>query len=270
MVGGSNRRARCKRNMKGGGPGGGWGFDSAAAGSSILPTIQNPLVYSSIGNCRGGDNVQRPGYIAGGVQSTGLPGMDPTVSGQSLYARQYGGESKSKRSGRRSSSSKSKRSGSSSRRSSSSKKSSKKSTRKYRQRGGRYGFVAPDTSVVGGAPWGSSYATMASVGCEGTRSINPPSGAADTLNVQGGYLWSGKGGAQQAMTPSPLELVAPTARYTQLGGPEDVIQSVAGTNIMINKPMGSSEMNPACLKTGGSRKSRKARKAKKATRKSRR
>ena len=239
MVGGSNRRARCKRNMKGGGPGGGWGFDSAAASSPILPTIQNPLAYSSIGNCRGGDTVQRPGYIAGGVHSIGLPGMDPSVSGQSLYARQYGG-----------------------------KRSSKK-TRKYKQTGGRYGFVAPDTSVVSGAPWGSTYPTLTHVGCEATRSMNPPSGAADTLNVQGGYLWSGKGGAQQAMTPSPLYVMAPTARYTQLGGPGDVIHSAAGTNIMINKPMGSSEMNPACLKTGGGRrKNRKSRKSRKSSRKS--
>jgi len=256
MVGGVNRRARCKRNMKGGGLGGGWGFDSsAAAGASTLHTMNNPLVHSSIGNCRGGDDVMRPGYLVGGVSPTGLPGMNPTFANQFLYARQFGGKG----------------SGSSKRRGSQKKnKKSKKSTRKYRQHGGRYGFTGPDPSIVNGTPWGATYPVVSHIPCEGTRSMNPPSGAADTLNVQGGYLWSGKGGSQQAMTPSSLELVAPTARYTQLENAGDVLHSSAGTNIMINKPMGSNEMNAACLKTGGGsrRKNRKSRKNKKSSRKS--
>jgi hypothetical protein len=98
--------------------------------------------------------------------------------------------------------------------------------------------------------------------------MNPPSGASDTLNVQGGYLWSGKGGAQHSMTPSPLDVMAPTARYTQLENPGDVLQSAAGTNIMINKPMGSSEMNPACLKTGGGRRKNRTNKSAKKNKKS--
>jgi len=254
MVGGANRRARCKRNMKGGGLGGGWGFDSsAAAGASTLHTMNNPMAYSSIGNCRGGDSVMRPGYLVGGVSSTGLPGMNPTFANQFLNARQSGG-SKRKNMSKKNRSTK------------------KNKSRKYKQSGGRYGFVAPDPSIAGGTPWGTTYPVVSHIPCEATRSMNPPSGAADTLNVQGGYLWSGKGGAQQAMTPSPLDVMAPTARYTQLENPGDLIHSSAGTNIMINKPMGSLEMNAACLKTGGgrrkNRKNKSAKKNKKSSRKS--
>jgi len=249
MVGGSNRRARCKRNMKGGGFGGSWGFDSsAAAGASTLHTMNNPLAYSSGDSCQGGD--VRPGYLTGGVAATGLPGATATFANQFLHTRQNGG----KRNGSRKN------------------KKSRKTTRKYRQTGGRYGFVAPDPSIASGTPWGTTYPTVTHIPCEATRSMNPPSGAADTLNVQGGYLWSGKGGAQQAMTPSPLDVMAPTARYTQLENPGDVLQSAAGTNLMINKPMGSNEMNPACLKTGGgrrkNRKNKSAKKNKKSSRKS--
>jgi hypothetical protein len=69
------------------------------------------------------------------------------------------------------------------------------------------------------------------------------------------------------MTPSPLDVMAPTARYTQLENPGDLIHSSAGTNIMINKPMGSLEMNAACLKTGGSRRKNRKTRANRSNRK---
>jgi hypothetical protein len=83
----------------------------------------------------------------------------------------------------------------------------------------------------------------------------PLSGASGNLNVRGGELWSGAGGS--------YGLMVPTARYTQLAGANDYIQSAAGTHEMINAPLGSAQMNPACLKTGGGRRGSKKAKTKK-------
>jgi len=132
------------------------------------------------------------------------------------------------------------------------------------QKGGRYGFVAPDTSF-GGAPWGTGLAPTSPVGCEASRTAVPLSGASGNLNVRGGELWTGAGGSRE---DGAYGMMIPTARYTQLAGPNDYITSAAGTNVMINSPLGSAQMNPACLKTGGARKSRKASKGSK-SRKSR-
>ena len=199
-------KARCTRNQRGAGAGGGWGFDSSAAGGSALTSINNPLAVSSTGNCTA---ATRPGFLEGGVKGAGLPGI-------------HSGGSRRRRSSRS-------------------------------QRGGRYGFVTPDTS------FGPGLAPTSSIACEARRTPVPLGGATGNLNVRGSELWSGAGGSRE---DGAYGMMIPTARYTQLAGANDYIQSAAGTHEMINAPLGSAQMNPACLKTGGG-KSKKTKKAKK-------
>lgn len=68
---------------------------------------------------------------------------------------------------------------------------------------------------------------------------------------------------------APASLTVPTARYEDLPAGEPGIRSAAGTNLSIHRPLDWSQMTPACLKTGGSRKSKAKRSAKKASRKGR-
>jgi hypothetical protein len=120
------------------------------------------------------------------------------------------------------------------------------------QRGGGYGIAAYDGTL--GTQGG--LAPIQSVPCEASRSAIPDSGAANTLNVRGGTLWDGpiapKGMIGGGNTES---IIVPTARYSDLADPSG-IRSAAGTNIMIHTPLNASEMNPACIKTGGARKKR--------------
>jgi hypothetical protein len=221
----STRNTRNKRRQSGGGTdgGAGWGF-------SVDPEMSvsnNPLAFSSIGSCRGTDGgapVVRPGFL-GNFQPGpgGLPGM----SG-----------------GRR------------------------KRTRKNRknQRGGRY--AADFTPEVYG-PQGGMMPVM-SIPCEGSRTAIPAPMSSGQLNTRDSYLWDGPkgtagdipsqfgGGAYQgadAASASPYEIV-PTARYTQLEKPSDIIQTAAGTNVMINTPINNKEWTTTCLKplSGGRRK----------------
>lgn len=222
---------RSRRSQRGGGAGGGWGFAPAS-----VHTINNELAFDPIGNCRG--TPDRPGLLSGVVPS-GLPGM------------------KGGRRGR---------------------KGSRKSRKSRKvQRGGRYGFLGPDP-LVNGSPGNSSYAAVGGVGCEASRSAIPSSHAAGSLNVRGGELWSGQGGGAQAVAPADFQgsaqlgdpsITIPTARYTQLAGANSSFETAAGTNVMINAPVGGAEMNPACLKTGGGKRSRKNRRKQRKNRKNR-
>ncbi len=248
------RKSRCKRNQRGGGLGGGWGFPS---NQSPITTISNPLIADPIGNCR---EAVRPGLVS--VTPRGLPGMS-------------GGKRRKHRKG-----------------SKKHRKTHRKGTRKFRQSGGRYGFDASIASVIGGTPSTSGYAPITQVPCEASRQTIPDSGAANTLNSRASYLWSGPnpgvgqmGGAAPldsafslqtpsnqvpitwpnhgAASGSPSEMV-PTSRYSVNSEPP--ITTAAGTNVSINTPINYPQMNPACLKTGGGKKSRKHKKSKKGSR----
>jgi hypothetical protein len=52
------------------------------------------------------------------------------------------------------------------------------------------------------------------------------------------------------------------AGYGDLPAGEPGIRSAAGTNLSIHRPFDSTQMTPACLKTGGGRRTRKAKKSK--------
>lgn len=249
MVCSATRKARCKRNQRGGGAGGGWGFPAAgAAPASFNTTVQNPLIVDSIGNCRA---ATRPGFMDGAYEALRRPGGLPGMNG--------GGR---KRKGRRA--------------------ASPKKSRRFVQSGGRYGFDPSAASpAMGGTPWGTGIAPVSAIPCEASRSPIPPDGASNVLNRVGSSLWDGRGGllgnmkgggaasvaatASPVTSGSPFEIV-PTARYTV--NPPDVppITTSAGTLVAINKPLMSAEMNPACLKTGGGRK-RRSRKGRKASKK---
>lgn len=249
----SLRKSKCKRNQSGGGLGGGWGFSP----SSLGPVVNNVLAYEPIGNCRGGADVVRPGYLEGGYTGPkGLPGM----SGGSRRRRV------NRKGGR---------------------KASRKNRRNFVQAGGRYGMGSFDGAGMG-TPWGSGIAPTMAVPCEASRSAIPDSGAANTLNKVGGPLWdsaahpagSQRGGgeavagnaaatswSEPAATSQAASITVPTAGLTHLRSPDDVIPTAAGTLAMINVPMNGRIMNPACLTTGGGRR-RSSRKASRKQRKS--
>jgi len=183
--------------------------------------INNDLSWKSVSSC--GATTERPGFLSG-VVPTGLPGM-------SLKGGRRGKGSKGSKGSK-----------------------TKRKSRKV-QRGGRYGFDA-HTGIVGGTPWGSTYAPVSRVGCDASSSEIPPSGAAGSLNLRGGELWTGGG----QMSPADYGglggqafMTVPTARYTQLDGVGGSFATAAGTRVMVNAPLGGAAMNPACLKTGGSR-----------------
>lgn len=248
----SLRKSKCKRNQSGGGLGGGWGFSP----SSLGPTVNNVLAYQPNGNCRGGADVVRPGFLEGGYTGPkGLPGM----SGGSRRRR-------GNRKGR---------------------KGSRKNRRNFVQAGGRYGMGSFDGAGMG-TPWGSGIAPTMAVPCEASRTAIPDSGAANILNKVGGPLWDSaahpaggqRGGgeavagnaaatswSEPAATSQAASITVPTAGMTHLRSPDDVIQTGAGTLEMINIPMNGRIMNPACLTTGGGRKRRGSRKSRKTSRK---
>ena len=265
------RKVSCKRNQRGGGLGGGYGFDGKAA-ESYLHTVNNGMAWDSISQCRApASPTDRPGFMPGAYERLsahgGLPGMN-------------GGARKRK--GRRAS--KKGRKGRKGRRVSGTSKTMrlrKQANRRFTQKGGRYGFEGNTIPEIGGTPWGTSYPPVAHVPCEASRTPIPPDHASNTLNRVGGYLWDGKDGLLQRggagtpvgepvmppTGPDTVGLTVPTARYTVNPPGFEPIRSAAGTNIELRLPQDWTQMNPACLKTGGARKVRKAsRKEKKSRR----
>jgi hypothetical protein len=250
------RRVSCKRNQRGGGLGGGWGFDGKAA-ESYLHTVNNGMAWDSIGQCRAPANAtDRPGFMPGAYERLSAHGGLPGMSGGARKGRK----------GRKGS-----------------RKGKGRKGRRFTQKGGRYGFTGePSIPGLGGTPWGTTYGPVAHVPCEASRTAIPPDGASNTLNRVGGYLWDGKDGILQrggaATTPvgepvmpptgpDTVGLVVPTARYTVNPPGFEPIRSAAGTNIELRLPQDWTQMNPACLKTGGARrlkkKSRKSKKSRK-------
>ena len=249
---GNRRRATCKKNQMGGGLGGGLGFSASGSGA---PLINNPLTYSNVGNCRA---AVPTGFIAGGYDSLKTPGGLPGMNGGSR-------RSKSSRRSRRS------------------------------QRGGRYGFMG-ESAGAGGAPWGAPMATATPIKCEASYTDLPA--AHLNLNARDGGLWSGMRGVPAGILPPqfggatsvpslpapyadafaqpaaasaaggvPASITVPTARYEDLPAGEPGIRSAAGTNLSIHRPLEWNQMTPACLKTGGGRRSRRS-KAKRSAKKS--
>jgi hypothetical protein len=254
------RRTRCKRNQKGGGLGGIVEFAPADT-----QRIQNPLAWKEGSSCIA---AERQGFL-NGVEGGGLPGMNKGFIGggrKMKKGRKGSRRGHGRRSGRRS------------------------SRRTFKQHGGRYGFDGSDAALFGGSPRVGSLAPITPVPCEASRQAIPDSRATGELNIRGGYLWKGHGGAltgapvgeaytgtvpsnqvvtwpnHGAASGSPSEMV-PTARYTQNAEPGIVTQ--AGGRLMVNTPLGYSEMNPACKQTGGSRRRRGSRKGSRKSRKSR-
>jgi hypothetical protein len=77
------------------------------------------------------------------------------------------------------------------------------------------------------------------------------------------------GGAALNLSPASLgeaagspSLTEQTAGYTHLRSGADTFPTAAGTLSMVNAPAAGRFMNPACLKTGGRRRSGKSRKNK--------
>lgn len=231
-------RAKCTRNNRrnrqsGGGAGGGWGFAPEAAGT----LINNPLAYKDIGNCR---EAVRPGMIVNGYDSLRANGGLPGMKGGSRK-KQTKKQKKNKRS---------------------------KGSRKNKvQHGGRYGFDPQMVPLISGTPSTSGYAPVSSIPCEASRSVIPDSGASGVLNSRASYLWdspasSGKqagGGSGNPISGAPF-IEVPTAHYSD--NTAAPIRSAAGTNIMVHTPYNYSQMNQACVKTGGGKKSKKTRKSK--------
>jgi len=261
------RKVSCKRNQKGGNLGGGWGFITNGSPSAALgPTVNNAMITDSIGNCRA---AVPTGYLENGYTGPkGLPGL-------SLG----GGRGSRKGKGRKGKGRKGKGKG---------RKSSKKTKRNARrvQSGGRYGMGPYDGAGMG-TPWGSGIPPTMRVPCEASYTAIPPNGASDNLNRVGGPLWDGPktplgmmgGGSpaiadasasQSVMNPNSEWYIAPTAGYTHLRSPSDVIVTAAQTYEMVNVPENARILNPACLKTGGARKnSKNTRKNRKNSRKNR-
>ena len=263
----SSRKAKCKRNQRGGSLGGGWGFSAASVGSGA-PVINNPLTYSTGSSCL---SAVRPGTLVGGWESLKTPGGLPGMNGGRRSRGSRKGKSRSRKSRSRKSRSRSR-------------KSRSGKSRRHTQRGGRYGFDGSDQAS--GTPWGGAMASAVKIPCEAIPAAGP------TLNMRAGDLWSGAtnvpagtipaqfgGSAPYATAFEPptavqgqtqMHLTVPTARYEVLPAGESAIRSAAGTNIAINRPLNWSEMSPACLKTGGGRSRSRSRSRSRKNRKSRR
>jgi hypothetical protein len=233
------RQSKCKRNQAGGALGGNILF-SPSPNAAI---VNNDLAWKTGSSCVA---ATRPGFLEGGYTGAkGLPGMS-------------GGKRRKLRRG--------------------------KKTQRKAQRGGAssYGMAAYDGTVAG-SPGNSGLGPIVKGGCDTNYAAIPPSGASGILNTRDSSLWAGPvlpkgqmGGGTMSPAPvtwpnhgaasgSPSEMV-PNARYTDnaVAG----IDTAAGTKLMVHTPLNYPEMNPACLKTGGGRKSKKSRKHRKSSKKS--
>lgn len=213
----TSRKSRCKRNQTGGGLGGVVQFSPGS------PLINNDLSWKAGSSCLA---EQRFGFLPNGYTGPkGLPGMS---GGRRL-------ENPRKKS----------------------KRSRRLSRRNNIQTGGRYSMGEFD-GVGMGTPYTSGLAPTVPLAGDCSRTSIPESGAAGSLNVRGSSLWDGPVGAKGMIgggsptSASPSEIV-PTARYSDLADPAGITTS-AGTKLMIHTPLNAAQMNPACLKTGGSRK----------------
>jgi len=201
-----------------------------------LPTVNNyAAAVNSIGNCR----ATTPSYAITPPPATGLPGMG-----------MRGGRRGPKR-------------------------------RNYKQAGGRYGFGGDMPVPIGAAQSQGGYPEVVKIGCQANlqnpfnpthTAPNPTPGAVSSASLgesiakafgqTGGYSPLGQAAVSEAY-------VAPTAGYDNK--PSTWTDSV-GAPVQLQIPYNARMMNPACLKTGGSRKrrsrARKTRKVRKSSRSS--
>jgi hypothetical protein len=153
--------------------------------------------------------------------------------------------------------------------------------RNYKQAGGRYGFGGDMPVPIGAALSQGGYPEVVKIGCEANlqnpfnpthTAPNPTPGAVSSAGLgesiakgfgqTGGYSPLGQAAVSEAY-------VAPTAGYDNK--PSTWTDSV-GAPVQLQIPYNARMMNPACLKTGGSRKrssrARKTRKVRKSSRSS--
>ena len=162
-------RKNTRRNRKT--SGGGWGFTGA---SSVPGQVNNPLVYSGIGDCRA---TQPSGYVTLG-KAVGLPGMSGGGAGVSACSR----------------------------------RNSRRNRRNRKQNGGRYGFNMDDMASVvpnGSAWWAGTYPPVQRLACEGSTP-NPMNPGPHTPSTQPPLQ---KGGAL-SLGGDNLAYYAPTAGYS--------------------------------------------------------
>jgi hypothetical protein len=205
-------------------------------GGVLLPFgLNNVSNFNNIGNCR----ATTPSYAITAPPATGLPGMG-----------MRGGRRGPKR-------------------------------RNYKQAGGRYGFGGDMPVPIGAALSQGGYPEVVKIGCEANlqnpfnpthTAPNPTPGAVSSAGLgesiakgfgqTGGYSPLGQAAVSEAY-------VAPTAGYDNK--PSTWTDSV-GAPVQLQIPYNARMMNPACLKTGGSRKrssrARKTRKVRKSSRSS--
>ena len=206
-------------------------------GGVLLPFgLNNVSNFNNIGNCR----ATTPSYAITAPPATGLPGMG-----------MRGGRRGPKR-------------------------------RNYKQAGGRYGFGGDMPVPIGAALSQGGYPEVVKIGCEANlqnpfnpthTAPNPTPGAVSSAGLgesiakgfgqTGGYSPLGQAAVSEAY-------VAPTAGYDNK--PSTWTDSV-GAPVQLQIPYEARTMNPACLKTGGSRrrhvrKVRKVRKSRKSSRSS--
>ena len=228
-------RRGCSRKQVGGNVGAGYSI-----GGPILPGLPTVNNYAASVNAIGNCHAVTPSYAITPPAATGLPGMGM-------------------RGGRRG--------------------------RKVKQSGGRYGFDMTSTPTPNGAALSQGgYPEVVKIGCQANlqnpfnpthTAPNPTPGAVNSASLgdsiarafgqSGGYSPLGQAAVSEAY-------VAPTAGYDNK--PSTWTDSV-GAPVQLQIPYEARMMNPACLKTGGSRrkrraskKSRKARKSRKASRSS--
>jgi len=126
-------------------------------------------------------------------------------------------------------------------------------------RGGRYTFDVGAGPITGSAgPVLGGYPIVSRIGCEGGLvNTSPPGALANPMPLQSG----GVGGIDSAY------YTAPTAGYGNRAS--DYVDSVGGP-VLTQQPYDARIANPACNKTGGSRRVKKSRKSKRNSRKNRR
>jgi len=227
-------RTGCSRRQVGGNVGAGYSIGGPILPG--LPTVNNyAAAVNSIGNCR----ATTPSYAITPPPATGLPGMG-----------MRGGRRGPKR-------------------------------RNYKQAGGRYGFGGDMPVPIGAAQSQGGYPEVVKIGCQANlqnpfnpthTAPNPTPGAVSSASLgesiakafgqTGGYSPLGQAAVSEAY-------VAPTAGYDNK--PSTWTDSV-GAPVQLQIPYNARMMNPACLKTGGSRKrrsrARKTRKVRKSSRSS--
>jgi hypothetical protein len=214
--------------------GGGWGFTGPSSIPGTPGIVNNPQVFTGIGDCR----AVQPGYnIPYSQYSASLKGLPGMSGGSKATTDQRGG------------------------------KRTRKHRGKHKQRGGRYGFFPESIGTVtpnGAAWWAGTYPPVQRIACEGTTQnpLNPthtgssePPGAANPNYYLKGGKQRQRGGAQQ-LAPATygvgnvdsMYYYAPTAGYANTAS---TWKDSVGAPVQIQVPYAAREMNQACLSTGG-------------------